>query len=465
MKVVIIKARNPREKIVSQPIGSLYIASVAKRLDCKVLFIDQLFYSYSEIEDKIKKFGVDVAGISSMIHEFNSVVCLSKLIKKVNPKAVVIVGGPYPTSFPLHCLNKTESDVAVCGEGEVAFEDILKIYKKKGTLFSSEIQDIRSLVFIKSSNEIKKYGENYYIDELDTIPEPAREFLEFEKYTKFHPHTPLLFGSRYADILTSRGCEFNCVFCHNLHGKKFRAHSSERVVSEIISIREKYNIKNIEILDDCFNYNSKRMEEIMKKLKELKLDINLFICGIRIDLLNKMEIELMREAGVRYIGIGIESADESIQRKIKKNINLEIAKKNISIVSKNRIFITAGIIFGHKEENIMSLLKTLLFVSLNNIHSIMVATLKVYPTTELSRIEDRVITPEVDDGLYTDYFSSDYRNKFHFIKTLFFKYLTNFFFYFNPIKLYLIFRDIPILNFKLIVLMFKKFIKRILLLS
>nr|AAU84241.1 methyltransferase Fe-S oxidoreductase [uncultured archaeon GZfos3D4] len=91
---------------------------------------------------------------------------------------------------------------------------------------------------------------------LDRIPFPAYDLRPMNKYR--------LGNQRYAMMMTSRGCPFNCIFCASstLCGKKWRARSAENVMEELRMLNNEFCVKEVEFMDDTFTLNKKRTEEI-----------------------------------------------------------------------------------------------------------------------------------------------------------------------------------------------------------
>ena len=64
-----------------------------------------------------------------------------------------------------------------------------------------------------------------------------------------------------AMLFTSRGCPYGCVFCHKLFGRRFRARSPQNVVEEIGLLYTRYGVRWLDIEDDIFNLDKKRLLE------------------------------------------------------------------------------------------------------------------------------------------------------------------------------------------------------------
>ena len=66
------------------------------------------------------------------------------------------------------------------------------------------------------------------VDDLDALPFPAWDLIDFDSYARKLNMMSMLRGRRYAPIFTSRGCPFLCTYCHDIFGKRFRAIGGKR---------------------------------------------------------------------------------------------------------------------------------------------------------------------------------------------------------------------------------------------
>ena len=104
---------------------------------------------------------------------------------------------------------------------------------------------------------------------MDDIPFPAYDLIEVEKYFQSRKRTsqsPVYISKKLLPILTSRGCPFKCVFCHDTLGKDFRHRSPDNIVNEIVWLKEKYDLEELEIVDDIFNFNIQHAKDVFRKL-------------------------------------------------------------------------------------------------------------------------------------------------------------------------------------------------------
>jgi radical SAM superfamily enzyme YgiQ (UPF0313 family) len=133
-------------------------------------------------------------------------------------------------------------------------------------------------------------------------------------------------------IMTSQGCPFQCVFCAS-RNRKWKARTPANCVEELRQAKEKWGIRSFQIVDDCFNVNKKRAIEFCNLVKPLKLP---WFCtnGVRADLFDEDLARAMVSAGCTQLSFGVESADPTILKAIKKGetieqigIALDIAKK------------------------------------------------------------------------------------------------------------------------------------------
>ncbi|MBP7795742.1 MAG: B12-binding domain-containing radical SAM protein [Elusimicrobiales bacterium] len=448
MRILLIKASSITKKWNYPPLGLMYISSVLKGNNKNYInILHSGFHSDDEIKKMVSEFKPDIAGISAITAEATSFHNIAKIIKNINKKCTVLSGGHYPTYYYDDIMKDENIDFIIRGEGEYPIKKFMEYIEGK-----TDLSGVPGLVYKKNNQMF--LNNMYYVADINLIPEPDWDSVK-NYIGKFTPQSPVLQNEKFISLYTSRGCSFNCEFCHNLMGKTVRAHNPERVISEIKKRILELNIKKFEIVDDFFNYDLNRIKSILKNIISNDLNSEFYICGIRMDMLDDETIELMKKANVKYVSFGIENINNYMQIKIGKRLNKDNLSKNIKKLYKTRIFMTAGIVIGLEDESIKSILQTLLFTIKNPIHSIMIANLRRY-----KGIYD---TDYINAGNDNDYYwEISYSGNIKKVLYLnFTKILMNLIFYLNPFKIYIILRDTPRLNSKVFKTFFIKFIKRV----
>jgi len=376
-KVMLINPPNSISKDsirrLATPLGLLYIGSALKEkgYDVKILDStcegyyntkingDYLTYGLSdeEIIREIKKYNPDIVGISSMFsaHQKNALHHCD-LVKSIDKNILVVLGGIDPSLRCKESLQHNSVDFVILGEGEYRFPKLLD------SLNHNQEPDFDGIGY-KKNNEIIINPTTTRINDLDSLPLPARDLINMEDYIKIGvPFAPFSRKERTAQIMTSRGCPFNCVFCSSikLWGRKFRMRSAESVIQEVDELVNKYNIKEIQFSDDNLTINRKRAIEIFNKLEPY----NLSWCtpnGVMIKTLDKEMIEAMAKSGAYQLSFAIESGS---QRVLKEIINKSVpekseVKKLIQICHDNGISVHGMLVVGFPGETREEIQETL----------------------------------------------------------------------------------------------------------
>lgn len=309
------------------PLGLGYIARVL--LDnghaVQVLDINAYRWPASEVERRLRHMDFEAVGITGMVTEFPSVRWLSALVKEVNPAAKVIVGGGLPTAFPRLVLEKTQADIAVVGEGEVTIKELAESLAQ-----NSALSDVKG-IWYKDGNGLHATEPRELIEDLDTIPFPARHLFPLERYMQNPVPYLRMFDKNVvsANVVSSRGCPYRCTYCfHGLWGYRFRGRSADNVVAEIKSLRNEYGVTGIFFMDDTFVLDRKRLFAICDRLIEEDLGI-IWAASGRVNLMNRRMLEKMREAGCRVVIYGIESGSQKILDEMRKGVTVEQARRAI----------------------------------------------------------------------------------------------------------------------------------------
>jgi radical SAM superfamily enzyme YgiQ (UPF0313 family) len=309
------------------PLGLAYIASVLLDAEHEVEILDINAHRWlpDEVEARLSAAAFDAVGITGMVTEFAPVRRLAGLVRKVNPEADVILGGGLPSAFPRLVLERTEADIAVIGEGEVTITDLAKQLSLNGPL-----SDVKG-IWYKQGGDLKATAPRELVEDLDTLPFPARHLFPIDSYIQ-NPVPYLRMFDRQvvsSNIVSSRGCPYRCAYCfHGLWGHRFRARSAENVVAEIKHLHEAYGVNGIFFMDDTFVLNRKRTLAICDRLIEEDMGITWVASG-RVNLVDREVLERMRAAGCRVILYGIESGSQKILDEMCKGVTVEQARQAI----------------------------------------------------------------------------------------------------------------------------------------
>jgi len=401
--------------IIKAPLGLAYIAAYLEKQEYHPEIIDCMAY-YEEIEKKedgnyrvglsekkiirkIKNFNPDIVGISCSfsVYEKDSIQ-VAKLVKQ-NSDALVIFGGAHSSANPDSVLKNKCVDVVVKGEGEVVFSDIVKNFRNK-----KKINSIPGTIIRKNNGGIKVNKSAEYIKNLDEIPFPARHLLPMERYLK-HPHNSIAnMRGPTTEIITSRGCPFNCIFCsiHTVWGKKWRARSPKNVVDELESLYKEYNIREFRFFDDNISWDKKRMIEICNEIIKRKLDIKWDTPnGVALVTLDEEVLKKMKKAGYYKTIICIESGCEKTLKFIRKPLTLDLAKKIIKTCNKLGIWTWSAFIIGFPDETKEDIQKTIDFAKRSGLNFVTFYVAQPYPGTEMYDVfkEKGLIKGELVGGI------------------------------------------------------------------
>jgi magnesium-protoporphyrin IX monomethyl ester (oxidative) cyclase len=362
------------------PLGIAYIASYIRKYGG---FNDIIIIDKEDPIKAVKRNNPDIVGITSITKTFNQAIATAEKIKSDSDIATII-GGVHITELPRTlpvCF-----DVGVLGEGEQTMLELVQTYEKYGEFRNNLLKKIKGLAF-HNNNHVFVTEQRPFIEPIDKIPYPARDLLKMKEfYLKPGRTVPdkVCIGTT---MMTSRGCPYNCVYCASpqFWRRITRFHSAEYVVGEIELLAEKYKVEAIHIWDDLFATNIKRLEEVVKLLKEKRLNEKIdFYCYGRANLMTPQMCKLLKEMNVRYISFGLESGSEKILNYLKKGtVSAEQNKKAVELCKKFGFIIEGTFIFGSPDENKDDIQKSLELMKNKALDRAIACSLTPYPGTEL----------------------------------------------------------------------------------
>ena len=269
---------------------------------------------------------------------------VASITKKVNRNILVVFFGLHPSSRPEDCLRNADVDYVVVGEPEHTISELVEAL----ALGKKDFGVIDGLGFRENSKVILT-GKRAAIEDLDSLPFPARHLLPMNIYAQAVKQNPLRgeINKPYTIVITSRGCPYNCVFCSNciVWGKKWRPRSPKNVVDEIEQVVKTFGVKQIDFSDDNMTLDKQRMIEICELIVERGLRFEWFTPnGIRADTLDEPLLRKMKAAGCKKIRIAPESGVQRIVNDvIKKNLDLKTVEQ--AVVLCKRVGLKVGCFF------------------------------------------------------------------------------------------------------------------------
>lgn len=329
---------NPPTGTPSQPIGLAYLAAVLRKDGHEVKI-----YDFGIMDYYVNDFNPEIVGVTVPFSKLAHEAFFGWLETWKAKGKITVVGGADPTVRPEYYQKHDFIDHIVKGEGEIAFLELAK------------------------GGKMPKVLQQPFIQDLDSIPFPARDLLDLDKYFKkgAEYRNDYVYGERWTSLITSRGCPYNCIFCGvgPLVGKKFRARSPLNVLYEIEECVTKHDIRHFLIEDDNFTFDRMRAKEICKLIINANFGATWAAPnGLRADTLDAELVSLMARSGCKRIAIAPEVGDEKYRRevvgKILPNSKIENAVK---LCKENGIIVDISTIIGFPDEPYWNMIKTILY--------------------------------------------------------------------------------------------------------
>ncbi|MDM8540492.1 radical SAM protein [Desulfococcaceae bacterium HSG9] len=338
------------------PLGLLSIAAYLEKAGHNVEILDCLGpQAVSGIDANVRiilSHKPDLAGFSATTSGFYDGYRLAERIKEQAPHIKIVFGGVHISSMGGTLLERFEAIDYLCmGEGEVTLAELAD---------GQDTSKIDGLVW-RDNDQIVVNPPRTNIPDMDDLPFPA-----YEKLAGFPKSYNLpLFSyiqSPGATMVTSRGCPYKCSYCdRSVFKRGFRFQSPEYVYAGMKYLKERFGVKHVNIYDDLFTTNRKRISRLCDLLINQPLGMQ-FNCAVHAGHADDELLLMLKDAGFLQLSLGIESGDPELLKIHKPGVTLEEVKDTVRRIQAKRLRAKGLFMMGLPGDTAASIQKTSDFV-------------------------------------------------------------------------------------------------------
>jgi anaerobic magnesium-protoporphyrin IX monomethyl ester cyclase len=362
IRILFIGAIDPFSEVQTRhkPLWPAYLASFIE----KHLWNDRVHfrYTYKDIRREMQAYRPDVVCISAITQNFDYAIRYARLAKEYH--LPVVMGGMHISSLP---SSLTEAmDVAVIGEGENTFLELMQLFLEKRKFSAPDLDKLDGIAF-HNGQGITQTAPRHWIRDVDSIPHPKRSLLGYE---------------RHSYVYTARGCEYRCVFCScHKHWGKARYASPEYILEEIEELVT-HGARAIRFADENFVYNKERLHALAELILERGFNRRIkFSCWCRANDVDEDTVKILKAINIVSVKFGFESGSNRVLRKIKGNISIEDNYRVIDLFRDQGIQVNGDFLFGCPDESQEEIQETYNFIKRSRLDFIDVNVFSPLPGT------------------------------------------------------------------------------------
>jgi len=385
-------------------IPNLGLCSLAGNLSgCDVQVVDLAFVRGGLdrlLRSLLAKFEPDLVGLSAMSFQFGSACHVARLIKSRGRPTLTALGGYHASLMAEEIGQSPEAglfDFIVRGEAEGTLPALVRAV-------DSDVKDFAGFPGI-SHREGNVYRHN-----------PAAPLLELDKVSLPNRDCRVLGTPRFLDLRfdcaeTSRGCALGCKFCSIacMYGRAIRFFPLDRVVEDLRGLKAR-GTHGVFFVDDNITLNVRRLKALCELIVKENLQTMFYVmqasvAGIASD--PKLP-ERLREAGFRWVFLGIESGLERNLTGMGKPGSKEAAFRAVRNLRSQGICVFGGFIVGHPEDDRSDIEATFRFAYDLGVDHAIVQVLTPYPKTETRSelLEADLVTNASDYSRYNGFIAN-----------------------------------------------------------
>jgi anaerobic magnesium-protoporphyrin IX monomethyl ester cyclase len=358
------------QEIVYLPLGLAGICAIAEREGHEVQVVDMhnLRLRHAALERVLQRTEFQVCLMGGFAMQVKEMAVVTRIVKRIQPRCHVIVGGVGVSVIPEVVLRYTGADAVSIGEAELTFPPVLRSLEQ-----GRPYEDTTGFVY-RDGDRIVLRPKGISPEDLDAIPWPSYHLFDVDRISR---HSFNGRNGRSMHIMTSRGCPFKCDFCINsvlnsktimreIHGdivedgpiKSQRFRSMDGLVKEIAHLRSTYGINDFHFADEEFITNRRRLEEVCSAIEPLGIT---WSTSGRADWASEDKLWRMKKAGCQYVLFGVESGSQRMLDLMEKKAKLPSVSAGLRAAQRVGMDFIPNFMIGHPGETETTVAETVDF--------------------------------------------------------------------------------------------------------
>jgi radical SAM superfamily enzyme YgiQ (UPF0313 family) len=309
----------------------------------------------AELVEFCRTENIGLVGIGAMTRMVARAYLVADALREAGIK--VVMGGPHVTECPDEALGKNggpqHADAVALGEADSYWKKIVE------DAANGELKEIYQPESDDKGNDLKPSLQPY-----PHIPWETLDLEQFSLVPKFLQRTMSKFGAGWGKffvvpIETGRGCPYGCEFCTvtGFFGDSIRFRTNESVIEELLRLKRRARNEKGQIavffIDDNLAINKKRLKSLLRDMIAAEAQLP-WVAQISANLLADEElVDLIAEAGGKWIFIGMESIDPANMADVNKTFSKPANYKDVlDGLRRRNIFAITSFIFGMDNDTV-----------------------------------------------------------------------------------------------------------------
>jgi len=356
------------------PLGIAFVTSALKKKGFSVHTLNLNFVKGEVGEivlNHVRENHIDVVMTGGLSVQYRLI--LDILIPAKQTGALTVVGGGIISAEPAVAMEALQhADIGIIGEGDITSYELADALQN-----GSDLHGVDGLIF-KHDDRYVMTNPRKEIDNLDDLPWPDYEGFEIQKYIASGSSINGMHHKHTVSMISSRSCPYSCTFCFHTTGTWYRKRSFNSFFEELDYLVAKYSVECLFLFDELFSKNFERLKEFCTRIKPYNLK---WSAAFRVDDITPQMLPMLKESGCIQMGFGIESADNSVLKSMRKRITIEQTERALKMVYDFGLIMQGNLIFGDIEETMETATNSLKWWQAHREYSLKLATIVAYPGT------------------------------------------------------------------------------------